>query len=85
MANSRKNIRKLVNDGFVIRKPSKIHTRSHARWMKETKRKGHHHYGYFKRKGMTKARLPTKILCMRRIRVLRLLLFKYKVYMKIMH
>ena len=85
MANSRQNIRKLIKDGFVIWKPTKIHTQFHARRMKEAKRNGHHHYGYIKRKGMTKARLPTKTPWMRRMRVLRLLLCKYKVYMKVMH
>ncbi|KAL0370635.1 UNVERIFIED_CONTAM: 60S ribosomal protein L19-1 [Sesamum angustifolium] len=48
MANSRQNIRKL--DGFIIRKPTKIHSRSRARRMKEAKRKGRHS-GYGKRKG----------------------------------
>jgi len=36
------NIRKLVKDGFIIRKPTKIHSRSRARRMKEAKRKGRH-------------------------------------------
>jgi hypothetical protein len=31
MANSRQNIRKLVKDGFVIRKPTKIHSRARTR------------------------------------------------------
>lgn len=39
---SGQNIRKLVKDGFVIRKPTKIHSRSRARRMKEAKRKGRH-------------------------------------------
>ncbi|KAK9282048.1 hypothetical protein L1049_004960 [Liquidambar formosana] len=39
------NIRKLVKDGFIIRKPTKIHSRSRARRMKEAKRKGRH-FGY---------------------------------------
>ncbi|KAJ0113408.1 hypothetical protein Patl1_00955 [Pistacia atlantica] len=48
MANSRQNIRKLVKDGFIIRKPTKIHSRSRARRMKEAKRKGRHSgYGIF--------------------------------------
>ncbi|KAC9138559.1 hypothetical protein E3N88_46309 [Mikania micrantha] len=67
------NIRKLVKDGFIIRKPTKIHSRSRARRMKEAKRKGRHS-GYGKRKGTREARLPTKILWMRRMRVLRRLL-----------
>lgn len=39
---SGQNIRKLVKDGFIIRKPTKIHSRSRARRMKEAKRKGRH-------------------------------------------
>lgn len=36
------NIRKLVKDGVIIRKPTKIHSGSRARRMKEAKRKGRH-------------------------------------------
>lgn len=36
------NIRKLVKDGFVIRKPQKIHSRSRARAAQEAKSKGRH-------------------------------------------
>jgi large subunit ribosomal protein L19e len=36
------NIRKLFKDGFIIRKPTKIHSLSRARRMKEAKRKGLH-------------------------------------------
>ena len=40
MVNSRQNIGKLVEEGFVIRKSTKIYSRSHARRrMKEAKRK----------------------------------------------
>ncbi|KAF9619405.1 hypothetical protein IFM89_006592 [Coptis chinensis] len=56
MANSRQNIQKLVKDGFVIRKPTKIHFRLPCfRRMKDAKRKGR------KRKGTREARLPTKV------------------------
>lgn len=63
------NIRKLVKDGFFIKKPTKIHSRSRARLALEAKRKGRHS-GYGKRKGTREARLPTKVLWMRRMRVL---------------
>lgn len=36
------NIRKLVKDGFVIRKPVKIHSRARARAAAEAKAKGRH-------------------------------------------
>ena len=36
------NIRKLVKDGFIIRKPQKIHSRSRARREHEAKKKGRH-------------------------------------------
>eukprot|EP00271_Cylindrocystis_brebissonii_P008704 TRINITY_DN23188_c0_g1_i1.p1 TRINITY_DN23188_c0_g1~~TRINITY_DN23188_c0_g1_i1.p1 ORF type:complete len:212 (-),score=46.55 TRINITY_DN23188_c0_g1_i1:673-1308(-) len=77
MANSRQNIRKLVKDGFVIRKPQKIHSRDRARRALEAKRKGNH-TGYGKRRGTREARLPTKVLWLRRLRVLRRLLRKYR-------
>ncbi|CAN1328084.1 60S ribosomal protein L19-2 [Linum perenne] len=82
MANSRQNIRKLVKDGFIIKKPTNIHSRSRARRMNEAKKKGRHS-GYGKRKGTREARLPTKILWMRRMRVLRRLLRKYREAKKI--
>lgn len=77
MANSRQYIRKLVKDGFVIRKPQVIHSRARARAAHEAKVKGRH-TGPGKRKGTREARLPTKILWMRRLRVLRRLLKKYR-------
>uniref|UniRef100_A0A8R7Q2N4 Ribosomal protein L19 n=1 Tax=Triticum urartu TaxID=4572 RepID=A0A8R7Q2N4_TRIUA len=82
MANSRQNIRKLVKDGFIIRNPQKIHSRSRARRAHEAKQKGRHS-GYGKRRGTREARLPTKILWMRRMRVLRRLLRKYREAKKI--
>ncbi|XP_044372651.1 60S ribosomal protein L19-1-like [Triticum aestivum] len=84
MDNNRQNIRKLVKDGFISKKPQKIHSRSRARRAHEAKQKGHHS-GYGKHRGTREARgmLPTKILWMRRMRVLRRLLRKYREAKKI--
>jgi len=77
MANSRQNIRKLIKDGFVIRKPVVIHSRARVRRRLIAKRKGRH-TGLGKRQGTREARLPTKVLWIRRMRVLRRLLRKYR-------
>eukprot|EP01024_Parvocaulis_polyphysoides_P036211 TRINITY_DN32217_c0_g2_i1.p3 TRINITY_DN32217_c0_g2~~TRINITY_DN32217_c0_g2_i1.p3 ORF type:complete len:196 (+),score=35.08 TRINITY_DN32217_c0_g2_i1:183-770(+) len=82
LANSRQNIRKLIKDGFIIKKPMKIHSRSRARRKAAAKAKGRH-TGYGKRKGTREARMPTKVLWMRRMRVLRRLLKKYREQKKI--
>merc|ERR1712154_21902 len=82
MANSRNNIRKLVKDGFVLRKPARIHSRSRVRARTEAKRKGRH-TGLGKRRGTREARMPEKVLWTRRIRVLRRLLAKYRQQKKI--
>lgn len=77
MANSRQNIRKLVKDGFVIKKPEIIHSRARVLIRNEAKAKGRH-TGTGKRRGTRNARLPFKVLWMRRMRVLRRLLHKYR-------
>merc|ERR1711976_730364 len=77
MANSRLNIRKLVKDGFVIRKPTVIHSRDRHRRYLVAKGKGRH-TGTGKRHGTKEARMPQTILWMRRMRVLRRLLKKYR-------
>ncbi|XP_059158970.1 large ribosomal subunit protein eL19-like [Physella acuta] len=81
-ANSRQNIRKLVKDGLIIRKPVKVHSRARVRKNAEARRKGRH-MGHGKRKGTANARMPTKILWIRRMRVLRRLLRKYREAKKI--
>merc|ERR1711948_206295 len=82
MANSRFNIRKLIKDGLINRKPEKMHSRSRVRKNLAAKRKGRH-TGTGKRRGTKEARMPTKVLWMRRQRVLRRLLKKYREAKKI--
>ncbi|CAB3407416.1 unnamed protein product [Caenorhabditis bovis] len=76
-ANSRQSIRRLVNDGLIIRKPVTVHSRFRARKYEEARRKGRH-TGYGKRRGTANARMPEKILWIRRMRVLRNLLRRYR-------
>ena len=82
MANSRQNIRKLVKDGFVLAKPQKVHSRARTNAYAEAKRKGRH-TGHGKRKGAKEGRMPVKVLWIRRMRVLRRLLKKYREQKKI--
>merc|ERR1711904_718347 len=77
MANSRLNIRKLAKDGLVIKKPCKVHSRYSVRKHLAAKRKGRH-TGTGKRVGRANARMPTAVIWMRRLRVLRRLLKKYR-------
>ncbi|GMI75424.1 Ribsomal Protein Like 19B [Hibiscus trionum] len=64
MASSRMDIRKLVKDNLVTRKPN-------ISWSRWRNRKGNdignpRRVGYGKRKGTREARLPSKLLWMRR-------------------
>merc|ERR1712196_218024 len=77
MANSRLNIRKLAKDGLVIKKPTKIHSRFSVRKHLAAKAKGRH-TGLGKRVGRKDARMPSAVIWMRRLRVLRRLLKKYR-------
>merc|ERR1712243_517198 len=81
-ANSRQNIRKLVKDGLIIRKPVAVHSRARVRKNSIARRKGRH-MGHGKRKGTANARMPQKVIWMRRMRVLRRLLRKYRETKKI--
>ena len=72
----------MIKDGLIIRKAVTMHSRSRVRKNLEAKRKGRH-MGTGKRKGTREARMPTKVLWMRRQRVLRRLLRKYRQQKKI--
>lgn len=76
-ANSRANVRKLIKDGQIIKKPLVNASRERTRRLHAAKRVGRH-TGYGKRKGTAEARFPTKVQWMRRQRVLRRLLRKYR-------
>merc|ERR1712168_747025 len=41
-ANSRQNIRKLIKDGLIIKKPHNVHSRARVRKNQEARRKGRH-------------------------------------------
>lgn len=81
-ASSRKSVRKLIDDGLIIKKPENAPSRYRVRLMREARRKGRH-CGLGKRKGTREARMPSKILWIRRMRVLRNLLCKYRESKKI--
>uniref|UniRef100_A0A023GJ32 Ribosomal protein L19 n=1 Tax=Amblyomma triste TaxID=251400 RepID=A0A023GJ32_AMBTT len=81
-SNSRQNIRKLIKDGLIIRKPVAVHSRARVRKNQEARRKGRH-CGPGKRKGTANARMPRKVIWIRRMRVLRRLLKKYREAKKI--
>jgi ribosomal protein L19E len=76
-ANSRTHVKKLIKEGHILAKPTTVHSRARTRALLAAKRKGRH-TGPGKRKGTSEARMPTKVLWMRRQRVLRRLLRKYR-------
>lgn len=76
-AHTRAAIRNLYRNGTIVKKPAVGHSRAHARALAELKRAGRH-TGYGKRKGTKEARFPSGVLWMRRLRVLRRLLAKYR-------
>jgi len=81
-ANSRQNFRKLIKDGYVLKKPNAIHSRARVQKRALAKSKGRHS-GFGKRRGTREARFPSKVIWVRRMRVLRRLLVKYRESQKI--
>ncbi|KAM0714232.1 hypothetical protein Q7P37_010019 [Cladosporium fusiforme] len=81
-ANSRATVRKLISDGLIIRKPVTTHSRARARELTAARRIGRHR-GFGKRKGTADARMPSQVQWMRKLRVLRRLLVKYRAAGKI--
>merc|ERR1712166_906511 len=77
LANSRKNIRKLAKDGLIMRRQVHIHSRSRAKAWHASQRRGRHN-GVGRRKGAKNARMPAQLIWMRRSRVLRRLLRRYR-------
>merc|ERR1719276_618645 len=76
-AKTRTSIRKLIKDNTVVKKPSASVSRARLHVYNAAKAKGRH-TGTGKRHGTANARMPFKVLWMRRLRVLRRLLKKMR-------
>jgi large subunit ribosomal protein L19e len=76
-ATTRQQVRKFIRDGFVIKKPQKIHSRFRARKRAVEVKKGRH-LGMGKRKGTSNARNPVRVLWRRKQRAYRRLLSRYR-------
>ena len=77
MANSRQQIRKLINDGIIYRRPVGMHSQARHRKRVLAKRLGRHR-GFGKRRGTKNARLNYKWQWIRRIRVIRRTLVDFR-------
>ncbi len=62
---TRTQIRSLIKDQLIVRKNVEVHSRFRTLRKKEEKRKGRH-TGIGKRRGASNARMPEKVLWMRR-------------------
>ena len=79
---SRSGIRKLIKDSMITKKPPVVHSKARHQRLMKAKGLGRH-TGYGKRKGTMNARMPFKVIWVRRLRVLRRLLRKYRTAKKI--
>lgn len=82
VASSRQLIRKMIKNNLIRANPITMHSKARHQRHMEAKAKGRH-TGYGRRKGSQNARMPVKVLWMRRQRVLRRLLRKYREAKKI--
>lgn len=60
-------VRRLIKDGVILRKPHTVHSRWRANKRAEARKKGRH-MGIGKRKGTKNARMPEKLVWIRKIR-----------------
>jgi large subunit ribosomal protein L19e len=81
-ANSRAGVKKLIKLMAIRKRPDTVHSRYSVRLRNIAKSKGRH-TGPGKRRGTKNARMPTKVAWVRRARVLRRLLKKYREKKKI--
>ena len=82
LATSRRHVKKLIKNGFIIKLNVAVHSRHRCRKRRIEKLKGRHQ-GIGKRRGATEARMPQKVLWIRRQRTLRRLLRRYRKQKKI--
>ena len=82
LANSRKAVRQLIKDNFILKKKVEMHSRQRARVRKAERRLGRH-TGLGKRRGTKEGRMPVKKIWIRRQRTLRRLLKQYRESKKI--
>ena len=82
LANSRIAIRKLHRDGIILKRKVALHSKARVRRYHEQKRRGRH-MGVGRRRGTKNARMPEKILAIRRQRVFRRLLKRLRAKKKI--
>merc|ERR1712194_839312 len=77
LAKSRRSIKKLCKDNYIVKRQTVTHSRSKARAWDAAKRLGRH-MGIGKRQGCKNARMPMKLFWIRRQRALRRLLKKLR-------